>query len=433
MRKSSLDRSAVERRLLQVLKEDFKPLLIAASYGFTRLLRHILEALRETRLEQEVYHDGGQAAVLAAKHDYIESVRLLIENGANINAVVDEYGTALQAASAEGYEDVVRILLDRGTDIDAEGGDHGTALQAASVRDHVMIVRLLLDHGANVDAGGGKYGNALSAACSWNNQDVVRVLRSKGASLESGLLAACHRNHVQSVRRLLNEGADVNACDLRQRTALEIASLGGNVLVMQLLLENNADVHSRGGKFLSAISAAACCIDRNLYKTTLVPLLLKHVVEQALAFRTPTCRWKLKDDWETLLPVSATYNPLTRFQEMKKHRILCHCQVSVMNDAWISDVIYGLKMVYTGQGDHEMLQRLSMLKESSRIESFPYYVTMIDYHQRKYESFNHYDAMICDAPRHDVAPKYDNAQALTLATRELAKITVEELSTKTSL
>jgi ankyrin repeat protein len=245
-RKSLSDRSAVEEKLAPVLAGEFKPLLIAASYGFTRLLGRILGKLTQARLEQKIYHEGSQSAVLATKHGYTGNVRLLLENGADINAEGGEHGTALQAASAEGHQEIVRMLLDKGADINVEGGNDGTALQAASLWDHTMIVDLLLDGGADIDAGGGRYGNALSAACSWNNQSVARILLDRGANLNTVLVAACRHDHIRSVRMLLNKGADANTRDERHKTALETASSRGNVIIVQLLLENRRWLRKKG-------------------------------------------------------------------------------------------------------------------------------------------------------------------------------------------
>jgi hypothetical protein len=39
---------------------------------------------------------------------------LLLENGADVNALGGKYGSALQAASSEGHKPIVRLLLEKG-------------------------------------------------------------------------------------------------------------------------------------------------------------------------------------------------------------------------------------------------------------------------------------------------------------------------------
>jgi ankyrin repeat protein len=58
----------------------------------------------------------------------------------------------------------VKLLLENGAEVNAKGGKYGNALQAASLKDNEAIVKLLLENGAEVNAEGGEYGNALQAA-----------------------------------------------------------------------------------------------------------------------------------------------------------------------------------------------------------------------------------------------------------------------------
>ncbi|KAF5348197.1 hypothetical protein D9758_014661 [Tetrapyrgos nigripes] len=64
----------------------------------------------------------------------------MMENGADVNAQGDRYGTALQVASYHGNVDIVQLLLENGADANAQGGEYDNALQAASYRGDVDIV-----------------------------------------------------------------------------------------------------------------------------------------------------------------------------------------------------------------------------------------------------------------------------------------------------
>ncbi|KAK1621903.1 hypothetical protein BDP81DRAFT_387273, partial [Colletotrichum phormii] len=88
------------------------------------------------------------------------SVQMLLDKGADVNAEGGEYGNALQAASSEGHDKIVQMLLDKGADVNAQRGEYGNALQAASFRGHDNVVKMLLNKGADVNAQGGEYGNA---------------------------------------------------------------------------------------------------------------------------------------------------------------------------------------------------------------------------------------------------------------------------------
>ncbi|KAF8507543.1 ankyrin repeat-containing domain protein, partial [Gautieria morchelliformis] len=58
------------------------------------------------------------------------------------------YGTALQAAAFSGHMEIFQLLLEQGADVNAMGGEYGTALLAAALSGHTEIVQLLLEHGA---------------------------------------------------------------------------------------------------------------------------------------------------------------------------------------------------------------------------------------------------------------------------------------------
>jgi hypothetical protein len=160
---------------------------------------------------------GGDLQAASAQGQ-IEVVKLLLRNGADVNAQGGDYPNALQAASAAGHDNIVRILLDNDADVNIEGGEHGNALQAASAGGHDKIVQMLLDMGADVNAQGGKYGNALQAASAEGHDNIVQMLLGAGANVnaESGefgsaLQAATASGYDKVAQMLLDRGADVNA------------------------------------------------------------------------------------------------------------------------------------------------------------------------------------------------------------------------------
>ncbi|KAF1977452.1 hypothetical protein BU23DRAFT_453118, partial [Bimuria novae-zelandiae CBS 107.79] len=64
------------------------------------------------------------------------------------------------AALSRGHEAIVKLLLEEGAEVNAQGRLYDNALYAASSRGHEAIVKLLLDKGAKANAQGRNYGNA---------------------------------------------------------------------------------------------------------------------------------------------------------------------------------------------------------------------------------------------------------------------------------
>ena len=71
------------------------------------------------------------------------------------------------------------------------------------------------------------------------------------------LMSAASNGDINAVKRLLNEGADVNAKNSDNWTALTKAARDGNTEIVKLLIEKGADVHAKAYKGYSALMVAA--------------------------------------------------------------------------------------------------------------------------------------------------------------------------------
>ena len=70
-------------------------------------------------------------------------LRLLLENGANVNAQNQDGRTPLHVASFDGVLEVVRLLLEHGADVEVKDKYGETALQDATYSRHDEIIKLL--------------------------------------------------------------------------------------------------------------------------------------------------------------------------------------------------------------------------------------------------------------------------------------------------
>ncbi|KAF5353795.1 hypothetical protein D9758_010604 [Tetrapyrgos nigripes] len=220
------------------------------------------------RKAKEISHfppqEPGYALHGAARNGYFHIVKVLVKNGANVNAEGGFYGFALQAAAFWGHLDIVKYLVEKGADVNAKGGEYGFALQAAACEGNLDIVKYLVEKGADVNAERGYFGFALQAAAFWGHLDIVKYLVEMGADVNSeggeygfALQAAAYWGKLDIVKYLVEKGADVNANAKASYHgfALQAAAIG-NLDIVKYLMEKGADVNAKGGAHRSALKAA---------------------------------------------------------------------------------------------------------------------------------------------------------------------------------
>ncbi|KAF8829738.1 hypothetical protein HHX47_DHR2000181 [Lentinula edodes] len=185
----------------------------------------------DINLEWLGINDGWKNASLlkAVINDHFAMTKVLVENGADVNAQGGDFGSVLQAATNKGNLDIVRFLIERDANVNAQGGFFGNALQAPARYGNLDIVKYLVENDADINAEGGAYGNALQAAAFGTNFSIVKFLVEKGA--------------------------DVNAQGGAYRNALHAAAFAGSLDIVKYLVEHGADVKAQG-LFGTALQAA---------------------------------------------------------------------------------------------------------------------------------------------------------------------------------
>ncbi|KAF5353832.1 hypothetical protein D9758_010612 [Tetrapyrgos nigripes] len=232
----------------------------AAQIGYFHIVKVLVENGADVNAEGGLY---GFALQAAARWGHLDIVKYLVEKGADVNAKGGHFGFALQAAAFRGHLDIVKYLVEKGADVNAERGYYGFALQAAAFQGKLDIVKYLVEKGADVNAKGEEFGFALQVAAFQGKLDIVKYLVEKGADVnaEGGIcgfaLQAAARGNLDIVKYLVEKGADVNAKGGGYGFPLQAAALSGLLDIVKYLVEKGANVNAEGGHFRFALQAAA--------------------------------------------------------------------------------------------------------------------------------------------------------------------------------
>ena len=306
------------------------PLMWAAAEGHADTMRLLIEAGADLNARSSIIvwerqrteeprdkwlPPGGLTPLLyAARDGKLESAKVLISAGADVNIVDPDLHTALILALVNGHFDVAGALIQAGADVNMEDKVGQTALYAA-VNGHTVpasnrpapretddtlssldVIRMLLDKGARVDAplraqvpyrtkldrgGDGVLGvgtTPLVRAAKSADVPVIKLLLERGANAKgatrngvSAVMMAANvsareedmtgrnktqKEAIESIRLLMAAGADVKGSDTQGRTAMHGAALWGMTDVVKFLAQNGADINIKDKRGLTPLDHA---------------------------------------------------------------------------------------------------------------------------------------------------------------------------------
>ena len=262
----------------------------------------IAGALIERRADVHARTRGGFTPLMfAAQQGDLESARILVAAGADVNEVTEEYGSALMVSAAGAYEALAMFLLEQDADPNV-ADDHGitalhhavqkglSALTGVRYDQYRMappnlpeLVKAMLSKGADPNAQikqplklreeltpfDMKGATPFFLAAVSTDAPVMRLLAAKGADprlaveenntpLIAAARGACpgecaaqgqygrnpewERDALAAVKAAVELGADLNAVNQRGRTAMHMAAFTGADSIVQYLADQGAEV-----------------------------------------------------------------------------------------------------------------------------------------------------------------------------------------------
>jgi ankyrin repeat protein len=186
----------------------------------------------------EYYYDGAGTTIVQTKH--IETLD----------------GTPLHWATHAGRKDIVELLLSKGADVNSKTSYDWTPIYFAAHERHQELVEYLLQQGALANLNDETFGSPLHAA---RSRHIAEILIKSGCPLNgkctyygSPLHMAANEACTEVVTFLLEKGVSVDelatwligVTDITTPvTPLYVASLGGRLDVVKLLVSKGANVN----------------------------------------------------------------------------------------------------------------------------------------------------------------------------------------------
>ncbi|TPX08716.1 uncharacterized protein E0L32_009778 [Thyridium curvatum] len=227
------------------------PLHPAAERASERVIKQIVG--KGANINAKSRNDGQTALHRAAWGGSLEIVKLLRECGADSFIRDDQSKKPWQVAAEKGHESIVEALLKDEESVSEEKILRKKALIFAGEMGCPIIAQALIEKGADPSVKDGKGRTALHWAAKRGNGALVDLLVKRDESLlnvldpdrQTALCLAVLEGNAVVVEKLLHHGADANIQGENKQTVLHQAAKMGNWEIVQVLVKHGADPHAR--------------------------------------------------------------------------------------------------------------------------------------------------------------------------------------------
>lgn len=242
----------VDKKLINDSLEGKTPLIIAVGNSYIDTTKILIENGANIN---EVDFEGWSALSYAVNNGDIEIAKLLLENKAKIK---DELLIAIKSPIVESSINMMKLLIDNKANINYTDENGFNPLNIAIESGDMELTKFLITNGANVNSLMQDGVSLIGYAIAQNNMDLLQILIENGANVnytggdswaKTPLQTASRLGLDNVVRILLTRNADINAVDMNGNTALHTAALNSQLSVVKLLLEKNPslDIQNKVG------------------------------------------------------------------------------------------------------------------------------------------------------------------------------------------
>lgn len=239
---------------IHLTKKEATPVFLASKNGYNEIIVVLLESKKFNINTCD--HVGNTPLHMAATGDHVNTIKLLIENKANITLSNNQGDNALHSALLNNNREIALILIEEGQTLEntksflhAKNLLHETPLLLAAKMGHADIIKKLLFDTNQNDHQDVKHNTPLILAAQNGSRDAIKALLENKANIsainndgDNALHVALREGHKEVIDLLLDAAVNNKLSDfLNQRnkaglSPLDLAVKSSNIEAVKVLL-----------------------------------------------------------------------------------------------------------------------------------------------------------------------------------------------------
>ncbi|XP_057336237.1 transient receptor potential cation channel subfamily A member 1-like [Microplitis mediator] len=227
-------------------------LMAAIIKGELKKVENIINSLELS--PTELWPNGYKFLCIATEYNQDEIIELILKTNAPVNSVTEKYlNSPLNSAVKLNKVETVKLLIQKGAEIDKQNIYRRNSFDIAIENGNLEILELLVDHISDTNISDESYIKLLADLLKTSNHKLMEKVLTKCLHIDINhamaavnfLCIAVQKNYYSIVESLLNRHVDINFINYSRfgsQTALYIACRIGDYKMVDMLLQNGASM-----------------------------------------------------------------------------------------------------------------------------------------------------------------------------------------------
>ncbi len=230
---------------------------------------------------------------IACMNEQINTVKLLIEKGCDVNEKDHNGKTILHEMCRKGNVDITKLLINNGAKLNEQSNTGKTELfyGIEPIKENsIEIIKILLKNGANINVKDKNEGTLIHKLAGEQNkeqesQKLMRLLIIKGAKIDeidkygyTPLMNICYfHDNLEMIKLLIKNGANPEKVDKQNKRAINLACANNQTKIVKYLMRYEKDINRQDIKGNTLLHEV--CQNQYLKINEIVELLIEKGID----------------------------------------------------------------------------------------------------------------------------------------------------------